>query len=196
MYSSISVGTTDSNKCFDTTALQNSGAGWNGVNLKMKDVLKFVNWHIAAIKSADSGVLATVGSWNEKPQTSACSGCYNYYSDSCLTAAGGKSNGKMDFYQIHTYTWQGKYSEYSAMLKTAADYKLDKPIVVGEFATACSESKDAAKNYQHIYNSGFAGALNWQYNEGGDCSDTRAQADQGMKAISSLTTNGAIKITL
>lgn len=28
----------------------------------------------------------------------------NYYTDACLVAAGGKASGKLDFYQIHTYT--------------------------------------------------------------------------------------------
>src|SRR5687767_9037413 len=91
----------------------------------------------------------------------------------------------LDFYQLHSYTWQGKYSDGSPFNHKNADYKSTKPLVLGEFATSCSESKDAVKNYQYIYDSGYSGALAWQYNEGGDCSDKRTDMDKGMAAIAS-----------
>jgi mannan endo-1,4-beta-mannosidase len=34
----------------------------------------------------------------------------NYYTDACLFAAGGKSAGKLDFYQMHTYTSGGVWN--------------------------------------------------------------------------------------
>ena len=34
----------------------------------------------------------------------------NYVSNDCLKAAGGKANGVLDFYQIHTYAYQGAWS--------------------------------------------------------------------------------------
>ncbi len=63
--------------------------------------------------------------------------------------------------QIHTYTYQGKYSDGSVMKKNAADYKLNKPLIIGEFSTDCSESKSGPTNYEHAYNGGFAGVLAW-----------------------------------
>jgi len=82
------------------------------------------------------------------------------------------------------------------MKKMADFYKLDKPVIIGEFSTDCSESKNAAQNYKHAYDGGFAGVLAWQYNEGGDCSDKQTSMDQGMSAIKDMTTNGKIKIKI
>jgi mannan endo-1,4-beta-mannosidase len=95
---SITQGTTDSNKCFDTHVLTNSGANWAGTGLTMKEVLRFINRHAAAIHSAAPGALVTTGAWTEKAGSDAFG--FNYYSDECLTAAGGKSNGHLDFYQV------------------------------------------------------------------------------------------------
>jgi len=97
---SIQQGITDTNKCFDTHKLTNSGANWAGTGLTMKEVLRFVNRHAAAIHAAAPGTLVTNGGWQEASTTDACSNCFNYYKDECLTAAGGKSNGHLDFYQV------------------------------------------------------------------------------------------------
>ncbi len=43
------------------------------------------------------------------------------------------------------------------LLKNAVDYKLDKPVLIGEFSTHCSDSGNATNNYQHAYNGGYAG---------------------------------------
>jgi len=193
---SIKQGITDSNSCFDTNKLTNSGADWTNADITMKQALNFINKQASAIKTAAPGILVTTGAWTEVPNTDACSNCHNYYTDACLKAAGGKANGVLDYYQIHTYTWQGKYSDYSVMKKDASALSLDKPIVIGEFSTDCSESKDAATNFKHAYNGGYAGVLSWQYNEGGDCSDKQAAQDQGMTAIKDMTTNGKIRVTI
>jgi mannan endo-1,4-beta-mannosidase len=192
---SILQSITDSEKCFDTHKLTNSGANWAGTGLTMKEVLLFINRHSAAIHSAAPGTLVTTGD-SERSSSNVCSDCFNYYSDQCLTAAGGKANGHLDFYQFHTYTSQGKYGEFSTMKKSSSVYNLDKPLIIGEFSTDCSESKNAVTNYKHAYDGGFAGVLAWQYNEGGDCSDKQAAMDQGMASIKDMTTNGKIKITI
>jgi mannan endo-1,4-beta-mannosidase len=188
--------THDSNPCFDSSPLKGTGANWAGVNLKLKDILKFVNHHAAAIKSVDPKALVTVGESGEHSMTTICSTCHNYYSDHCLTAAGGKSNGVLDFYQLHSYTWQGKFSDTSPFHKKASDFNADKPILMGEFATVCSESKDAVKNYQYLYDNGYVGALSWQYNEGGDCADKRSSSDSGMASIKDMTSHGSIRIKM
>ena len=80
--------------------------------------------------------------------------------------------------------------------KVSADYNLDKPILVGEFAAICSQDRDAARNYQRYYNADYAGALNWQYNGGGECSDSAGDADYGMRSIRDRTDKGKVKILL
>ena len=91
-------------------------------------IQSFINWQAAAIKTADPAALVTVGTWSQYSQTDAFSNTSllhtaqfiykksiaeslmlhfklqgNYYMDACLVAAGGKTLGKLDFYQIHTY---------------------------------------------------------------------------------------------
>ena len=41
----------------------------------------------------------------------------DYHTDTCLFQAGGKANGTIDFYQMHTYSWNGVYNP-SAPLKS------------------------------------------------------------------------------
>jgi len=192
---SLKVPASDSNNCFSTQKLSGTGAGWANVNFNVKDVLKFINWQAAAIKTAAPGVLVT-GGGSEHTITDKCSNCFNYYSDACLTAAGGKSKGTIDFYQVHSYTWQGKFSDFSPFKAKESAYGLNKPLIVGEFSTACSESNNAATNYKLLYDSGYAGALSWQYNEGGDCTEHHQQSHDGMKAIMTMTNNGVVKVTI
>ncbi len=122
-------------------------------------------------------------STGEREQSNVCHGCHDYFSDECLRGAGGKQNGIIDLYNMHTYTWNGKYTDYSPMKKVASDYKLNKPIIIGEFSTKRSESQNVVTNYRHAYDGGYAGALAWQYNESDDASDKRATNDMGMSAI-------------
>lgn len=35
----------------------------------------------------------------------------NYYTDSCLIAGGGRSSGVLDFYQMHTYSYNGQWGQ-------------------------------------------------------------------------------------
>jgi len=101
-----------------------------------------------------------------------------------------------DFHQLHSYTWQGKFSEWSPFKKASSAYKSTKPLIVGEFSTDCSESKNAAQNYKQLYDSGYAGALDWQYNEGGGCADKQSVSNEGMNTIKDMTTNGKIRVKI
>jgi mannan endo-1,4-beta-mannosidase len=98
----VKGGISDSNKCLDTHKLSVSyiSASWVGTGLTMKEILRFINRHSAAIHSAAPGTLVTTGAWKEFSATDALSDSFNYYKDECLTAAGGKSNGHLDFYQV------------------------------------------------------------------------------------------------
>ncbi|CAG0923127.1 unnamed protein product [Notodromas monacha] len=112
---SIRVGVSNSNPCFDTTPISNSGAGWTGLSIPIENWLKFINRQIDAIRSVDPAMLATQGAWSERSQTNVCADCHNYFSDDCLIAAGGRPGGTIDFYQMHTYSWQSQYSPYSPL---------------------------------------------------------------------------------
>ncbi|CAG2119143.1 unnamed protein product, partial [Medioppia subpectinata] len=196
---SIADNTVDGNRCWDTTRLKNSGTDWTQTHLKLKDVQRFVNLHAYAIKTADPKALVTIGD-SDLTLTNIANNTNNYFSDTCLRESGGKSNGTLDFYCLHSYTWphtpSGKYSPTSPFKHSNADYKSPKALVVGEFATVCSESLNASKNYGQLYDAKYAGALSWQYNEGGDCADKRSVDDIGMTAIKDLTQNGKIVVKL
>ena len=45
----------------------------------------------------------------------------NYFTDSCLTQAGGKAAGTINFYQMHTYSWNSAYNP-SAPFKSPVSY--------------------------------------------------------------------------
>ena len=60
--------------------------------------------------------------------------------DECLLAAGGRSQGTMDFWQIHIYPYQGRWSTGAPWNgKKAADYGHDGPLVIGEYPTLAFE---------------------------------------------------------
>lgn len=80
--------------------------------------------------------------------------------------------------------------------KNAMDFKLTKPIVVGEFSADCAENEGVEYLWSYIYNNNYTGAWSWQYNEVGGCSDTRAVHDQGMGHIKGFTHNGVIPIVI
>jgi mannan endo-1,4-beta-mannosidase len=192
---SVKPGIKDANKCFDTENLVGSGANWANTGLTMKEALRFINLHADAIKETDPKALVTSGAWSERSNTDDCVHCHNYYKNECLHGAGGKPKGVLDFYQIHTYTNNGKYNEFSPMKKTAAAFKLNKPLIIGEFSVKCSESKNAVELYSHAYNGGYSGALSWAYDGNGQCSDG-AEANPGMKHLEHQTKSGVIRIKI
>jgi hypothetical protein len=119
-----------------------------------------VNLQASAIKSADPYTLVTVGSWSERPQTSSF-GYYNYYSDNCLIKAGGKTNGILDFYQMHTYSWNGAFSSTSPMKNTFTSYGLTKPLVIGEFNQEDGGGMSIQALYKFAYTGGYNGGWGW-----------------------------------
>ena len=151
---------TDSEPCFDTSRLGGSGAGWAGGQFTMRQIAWFVNLQASAIKSADPYTLVTVGSWCERPQTSNF-GYYNYYSDSCLIKGGAKTNGILDFYQMHTYSWNGAFAASSPMKNTLSSYGLTKPLVVGEFDQQDGGGLSIQTLYKTVYNGAYNGAWAW-----------------------------------
>jgi len=173
----------NANPCFDTTVLAGSGAGWTGNNIPMERFLRFINWQSAAIHTEDPKALVTLGSWSERPQTDQF-GYRNYYKDSCLRDAGGRANGIIDFFQIHSYTWEGAWAQYSPFrIDRWAYNENDKPFIIGEFAESCSQGEGIAGLFDWGYVKGYNGVLVWQFNEGGECSDSRAVQLEGMRAL-------------
>jgi len=163
----------DSNPCYDTqSALANTGAGWAGHLFTMKQLLFFINKQSAAIHRADPKALVTVGSWaqwvlSDALQPYQSKGFTNYYKNNCLTGAGHEPEGILDFYQVHEYpSMVGNGSDHAPFVSAAADYELDKPLVIGEFAhKSCSLAGcTVSQLFQYAYSQGYQGAWGWALN--------------------------------
>ncbi|XP_054161757.1 mannan endo-1,4-beta-mannosidase-like [Oppia nitens] len=184
----------DKHTCFDIYRWQRSNKNM-GFELKhpIKRVLRFFNWLTAAIHTYDPKSLVTVGTWNPKTCTKQCTDCFNLYDNECMVRAGGKANGTLDFYQIHSYECGSEHP----IKRTAQQYGLEKPLIVGEFSTKRSCVSDSAQVYKHYYFSGYNGALAWQYNDHHDNDrDSRDVINHGMEAIRHETSNGVIDIKI
>ncbi len=125
-----------------------------------------VNWWAAAIHAADPTVPVTNGS-QTMDYCSNASGKKNYYSDSALQAAGGKSTGTLDFYEVHYYQVNG--SSDNVFANPASYWGLtDKKLVIGEFAAYSQDTSPVAVNdsFTYLYSNGYDGAWAWSYTEG------------------------------
>lgn len=141
--------------------------GWTPTTqrIAMKDVQIFTNRAAGAIHRAVPGVPVSNGSWSFRANANGLTGGgKNYYSDSELVAAGGDSLGKLDFYQVHYYDPLGV--ERSPFDHPASYWKLDKPIVIGEFPAkgiGAPSNFTPLQAYNYLYDNGYAGALSWTY---------------------------------
>jgi hypothetical protein len=67
-----------------------------------------------------------------------------------------------DVYQVHWYPGFDNGAPFMSSLPTAASLGLDKPVIVGEFATAVTQAQ-MQQQLDTIYARGYAGALAWSY---------------------------------
>ncbi len=138
--------------------------GWTSQRIAKTDVQKFTNRMAGAIHRAVPGVLVSTGVVQ--------AGYLGWYTDAALKAAGADSNGALDFYMVHYYGWNG--TSNSPFHKGAAAWSVDKPLVVGEFAssswgptTASTSAMQDAESVdtllENLFKNGYAGGLFWQY---------------------------------
>ncbi len=145
-----------------------SGLGWTPDTQRVSFlyVQRFINRTAGAIHRTDTSVLVSSGS----QLISYCSDVAgtNYYRNDRLIAAGGDSLGTLDYYMVHYYTSNG--TQYSLFRKPASYWKLDKPIVIGEFPAIgfISESPviSPLQAYNYAFTNGYAGAQAWTYSNG------------------------------
>ena len=182
---SVKLSTTvDGEPCFTTSdVLEGSEAGWAGQNVSMQQLQYFTNIQTAAIHDADPKSLVTLGAWSLYTITDVdlnpSRKFRNYWKDECLIKAGGKSNGTLDFFEVHTYN-----TDMGAPFETnAGAYGLDRPLVIGEFASNKSESTHSiTTEYQYAFDNGYNGVWDWSL-LGGDGNDDMTIADQGMNQL-------------
>lgn len=187
----------NSNPCFDTNKMGQYGAGWTNTFIPMERMLRFINKQAAAIKRNDPKALVTIGSWSEHPQSDAFEDTFDFYKDGCLIGAGGEPQGIIDFYQIHTYSWEGRWNDHGPFKQHANDYRLNKPLIIGEFAQVCAAGEGVEQLWGHAYNQGYSGAWSWQFNlDNGHCQDGQDAQKRGMESIRYNTANGVIRVDI
>ena len=141
---------------------------------------RFHNRVAGAIHRACPGALVTVAA-HSMPYTSDAPmrlegwrpPARNLYSDAALVAAGGDADGTLDFYQVHSYpNWQDPRDEFNAQympfLNPKSRWRLDKPLLVGEFWDAvggAGEGSLSAERWYGLLADGYAGGLGWAYFE-------------------------------
>jgi hypothetical protein len=141
-------------------------SGWTtGAKTTEAFIQTTVNWFADAIHAADPTVLVTNGS-QTFDYCSGVSGKNNYYSDSQLRTVGGKQNGILDFYEVHYYAVNGISD--SCFKNPASYWKLDKKLVMGEFAAYSGDTDGVAvaNTYTYLFTNGYNGAWGWSYTEG------------------------------
>ena len=142
--------------------------GWKHTyHVPMADIQRFVNLVAGAIHRTDPAAKVTNGTWSLMAQTDvtlkgAAQPNKNYYRDDRLIAAGGDPKGTLDYYTVHFYDWQA--ADITPILHDASTWKLDKPLVIGEFFLTDSVEGVPYQNvYKTYYKKGYAGALVWQW---------------------------------
>ncbi|MBO5949302.1 MAG: T9SS type A sorting domain-containing protein [Fibrobacteraceae bacterium] len=148
-----------------------TNVGWTTEKLEKATLQKFTNKIAAAIHTENPELLVSTGSVNIQYQ--------KWWNDSELIAAGGESNGTLDFFQTHYYPYYqadavSPFVNTAAQLQTTYGYDA-KPMIIGEFpasgwAGATYTASMAAKTeitaeqaYRNAFDGGYAGALAWQY---------------------------------
>ncbi len=129
-------------------------------HVSQQNVMKFINKCAGAIHRTDTTAKVTNGAWSFFA-ASDVEGGTNYYSDARLIDAGGDTAGILDFYTVHYYDWD----DTSPFLHPYSHWNLDKPLVIAEFFTNCKYCSAKNENHKTLYQSGYAGAMGWQYIE-------------------------------
>lgn len=145
--------------------------------IPVPEIQRFINRLAGAIHRRAPGKLVTAGSWGffgmtDIPLQGEGSNWWpgpnqNLYTDARLIAAGGDTAGYLDFYQVHHYD-QSFPLILSPFHHPVSHWKLDKPVLIGEFPSFGLRYRDPKltieQAFEAAFQGGYAGALTWQYN--------------------------------
>nr|ADE58568.1 GH5 family protein GH5C [Limnoria quadripunctata] len=181
----------DANHCYDTTNVGKQGGGWSGANIPMERFLILFGKMNQVIRANDPSGIVTIGAYSQFSTTDAFSDTTNHYTDECLNGAAG-SGSELDFYQVHTYDWQGSWPPHGPFTLQASDFELDKPFLIGEYSGDCGAGNTLSELNTYAYENGYVGGLSWHWAATGDCSDTRAVQRQALGTLVDRTDNGVV----
>ena len=143
--------------------------GWPNIvtngRVPMAAIQKFVNRCAGTIHDFDPNAKVTDGSSSFTSQSDVGAGNTNYYRDDRLIAAGGCTNGTLDFYCVHYYDPDG--ATLSPFQNNYSHWGLTKPLVVAEFYPNVADGCTSCGNtgFNTLYTNGYAGALAWSWTD-------------------------------
>jgi cellulase (glycosyl hydrolase family 5) len=152
--------------------------GWTkangGTEIDQSYIQKTVNVFAAAIHSTDPNARVTSGAQTFGTCSTGVKNMTNLYSNSALQAAGGMSNGTLDFYEVHYYMSNDSAgtTTYSCFANPASHWGLDKNVVIGEFYAITTDGVNGSDTYTSLYNNGYNGAWAWNYTTNDDSGTT------------------------
>jgi len=175
-YSLIFSRTINSEPCFNTISKKYVNPKWKEFDLKIQDVLTFINRHASALHSAAPSKLVSINDIHFEQLM-----IFNVFSDECLIKAGGQQNGTLDIYQFGNYgTVDTEYIEDLFMKTTSADFNFNKPVIIGELVFESSRTNKRPENFLKALNNGYSGCLAYRYND----LNTRESINVEIKSIS------------
>ena len=136
--------------------------GWSDERTTMFYVQRFINRCAGAIHRAIPTAQVSNGSWSFRASSNVQS-FSDYYADEALIAAGQDPDGTLDIAQVHYYDHLGISA--SPFHHPASHWKLDKPIIIGEFPANGIKGFTIEECYDFAYRLGYAGALSWSYSD-------------------------------
>lgn len=156
-------------------------AGWTSETTTTQYIQQFINLTAGAIHRADPQAKVSNSSWNIMVLSDEGS-FTNDYTDVKLIAAGGDTDGTLDFYMVHYYP-EHFGTTMSPFHNPASHWGLDKPIVIGEFSakgittpSGGGSTLTPEEAYAYAIENGYAGALSWTmsgHDGHGDITDAR-----------------------
>lgn len=148
------------NEAYGMTDSQDTPRGsWTDEFARLADLQRWVNKVAATVKQIQPGVLCSVSGLPE---------CKTQYEDAALIAAGGESQGVMDFWQYNYYHDHHNDND-SPFLKTRQELVnlfggSDKPAICGEFPIEGGDpGMNLAQSYENLWDNGFCGGWTWQF---------------------------------
>jgi mannan endo-1,4-beta-mannosidase len=126
--------------------------------------------HRAALAQNHPALVTTGSKSMGKYNSDAAGGSNLYRDDRMIAAADGDPLATLDFYEPHYYDNEGDKGAWSPFHHSASYWRVDKPIVIGEFHALAplrllDEVIQPQEMCQRLIDYGYAGGWPWQWNE-------------------------------
>jgi hypothetical protein len=141
-------------------------SNWPGFTdrVTITNIQWMINRTASAIRTAQPNVKITNGAVGFRSAIdNTTNGYINEYTDQKLIAAGGKTNGVLDFYNLHYYDWAGTVG--SPFHNNNSQYSLDKPTVVAEYYPINTFGVTTGDLGTTLLNKGWHGSLVWSWSD-------------------------------